>query len=81
MPANTKPVASPFPPLEQETRPCVPTAQAAHYLMLAPQTLREWACYGKYPAALRPVRVGSRLAWPVSGIRAVLGLPCSSEGA
>ncbi len=66
--------ASLFPPLEQETRPCVPTAQAAHYLTLTPQTLREWACYGKHPAVLRPVRIGSRLAWPMAGIRSMLGV-------
>lgn len=74
MAALTKPAAMKFPPLEQETRPCVPTAQAAYYLTLAPQTLREWACYGKHPATLRPVRIGSRLVWPVAGIRAMLGV-------
>lgn len=63
-----------YPPLEQETRPCVPTAQAAYYLTLTPQTLREWNCRQKYPPELRPVRVGGRLAWPLAGIRAVLGL-------
>lgn len=74
MTALTKSVAIQFPPLEQETRPCIPTAQAAHYLTLTPQTLREWACYGKHPAELRPVRIGRRLAWPVAGIRAMLGV-------
>ena len=74
MPHGIKRPATQFPPLDQENRPCVPTAQAAHYLTLTPQTLREWACYGKHPAVLRPVRVGNRLAWPVSGIRSVLGV-------
>lgn len=69
-----QPTEPKFPLLEQETRPCVPTAQAAHYLTLQPQTLREWACYGKYPAELRPMRIGRRLAWPVAGIRALLGV-------
>lgn len=61
-----------FPALEHEKRPCVPTAQAAYYLTLSPQTMREWACYGRYPAALIPVRVGGRLVWPVAGIKSVL---------
>ena len=33
-----------FPPLERETRPTVPTEQAAYYLNRKPQTLRAWAC-------------------------------------
>lgn len=74
MQANQSPTVTQFPPLELETRPCVPTAQAAHYLTLRPQTLREWACYGKHPAVLRPVRVGNRLAWPMAGIRTMLGV-------
>ena len=74
MQANQSPTVIQFPPLELETRPCVPTAQAAHYLTLRPQTLREWACYGKHPAVLRPVRVGNRLAWPMAGIRTMLGV-------
>lgn len=61
-----------FPPLELEGRPRVPTAQAAYYLAFRPQTLREWACYGKHPAELRPIRVGGRLMWPMAGIRAML---------
>lgn len=31
-----------FTPLEQVTRPTVPTADAAHYLNRKPQTLRAW---------------------------------------
>lgn len=61
-----------FPPLEQVNRPHITTEQAAHYLMRKPQTLRGWACSEDGP--LRPVRINGRLAWPVAGIRAVLGV-------
>lgn len=63
-----------FPPLEMVNRPTVPTEQAAHYLCRRPQTLRGWACTETFPDGLRPVRVNGRLGWPVSGIRAVLGV-------
>ena len=63
-----------FPPLESVTRPTVDTATAAYYLNRRPQTLRGWACAETFPAGLRPVRVNGRLAWPVAGIRAVLGV-------
>lgn len=63
-----------FPPLELVNRPTVPTEQAAHYLQRRPQTLRGWACAEIFPAGLRPVRINGRLAWPVAGIRAVLGV-------
>lgn len=63
-----------FPPLELEGRPRVPTDQAAHYLGRRPQTLRGWASAETFPEGLRPVRVNGRLAWPVAGIRAVLGV-------
>jgi hypothetical protein len=59
-----------FPPLEQLTRPTVPTADAAHYLNRQPQTMRAWACLENGP--LRPVRINSRLAWRVAEIRALL---------
>jgi len=59
-----------FPPLEQVTRPTVPTADAAHYLNRQPQTMRAWACLENGP--LRPVRINGRLAWPVAGIRELL---------
>jgi hypothetical protein len=59
-----------FTPLEQVTRPTVPTADAAHYLNRRPQTLRAWACLEN--GALRPVRICGRLAWKVSDIRALL---------
>ena len=59
-----------FTPLEQVSRPTVPTADAAHYLNRRPQTLRAWACLENGP--LRPVRICGRLAWPVAGIRKLL---------
>lgn len=59
-----------FTPLEQVTRPTVPTADAAHYLNRQPQTLRAWACLENGP--MRPVRICGRLAWPVAQIRALL---------
>ena len=59
-----------FPPLEQVTRPTVPTDQGAHYMNRRPQTLRAWACLENGP--LRPIRINGRLAWKVSDIRALL---------
>ena len=61
-----------FPPLEQITRPTVPTEQAGYYLDRRPQTLRAWACLGN--GAIRPIRINGRLAWPVSELRRVLGV-------
>ena len=60
----------PYPPLEQVTRPTVPTDAAAYYLNRRPQTLRACACLEN--GAIRPVRINSRLAWPVASIRALL---------
>lgn len=57
----------PFPSLERETRPTVPTEQAAYYLNRKPQTLRAWACLENGP--IRPVRICGRLAWSVAAIR------------
>ncbi len=59
-----------FPPLEQVTRPTVPTNQAAYYLNRQPQTLRAWACLENGP--IRPVRINGRLAWKVSDIKSLL---------
>ena len=61
-----------FPPLEQVTRPTVPTEQAAYYLNRRPQTCRAWACFENVP--LRPFRINGRLAWPVAELRRVLGV-------
>jgi len=66
------PTGTSFPPLDELTRPTVPTEQAAYYLDRKPQTLRGWACLENGP--LRPLRVHGRLAWPVSGIKALLGV-------
>lgn len=72
------PAHSPEPPtyprLRDLTQPAVPTAQAAYYLNRRPQTLRGWACAETWPEGLRPVRINGRLAWPVAGIKAVLGV-------
>lgn len=63
-----------YPPLGAIDRPTVPTDQAAHYLNRRPQTLRGWACAETFPSGLRPIRINGRLAWPVAGIRAALGV-------
>ena len=62
-----------FPSLESVTRPTVDTAAAAYYLNRRPQTLRIWACLENGP--IRPIRINGRLAWPVSELRRVLGVP------
>ena len=61
-----------FPPLELETRPTVGTAQAAHYLHKAQQTLRIWACKENGP--IRPIRVGAHLHFKTADIRKLLGV-------
>ena len=66
-------VALSYPPLESVTRPAVDTAAAAYYLNRRPQTMRGWACHEDGP--LRPLRINGRLAWPVSELRRVLGVP------
>ena len=58
-------------PLDQEPRTTLPTSEAALHLNRAEQTLRLWACREDGP--LRPVRIKGRLAWPVAGLRRVLG--------
>lgn len=63
--------AVPFPPLDQVTRPHVPTEQAAYYLNRRPQTLRGWAMTGR---VIQPLRFNGRLAWPVAEIKRVLGV-------
>ena len=59
-----------FQPMEQVTRPTVPTDQAAHFLNRQPQTLRSWASLENGP--IRPVRINGRLAWKINEIRALL---------
>jgi hypothetical protein len=66
-----------YPPLDQETRVAVTTAEASYHLNRRPQTLRTWACYENGP--LRPIRINGRLAWPVAELRRILGCsPCSA---
>ncbi len=62
-----------YPPLEEVTAPTVPTAQAAHYLNRASQTLRIWAM-GKVNPPIRPLRIGGRLAWPTEKLRQLFGV-------
>ena len=61
-----------FTPLELETRPTVDTAAAAHYLHLAQQTMRIYACKENGP--LRPLRINGRLHWATADIRKLLGV-------
>jgi hypothetical protein len=69
--AEHKKAVGAFPPLEQETRAAVPTDCAAYHLNREPQTLRCWAAYQSGP--IRPLRINSRLAWPVAEIRRLVG--------
>lgn len=61
-----------YPTLESLTRPTVDTATAAYYLNRRPQTLRIWAM-NQHP--IRPLNIHGRLAWPVSELRRILGVP------
>jgi hypothetical protein len=58
--------------LDSETRATLPTQEAAFHLNRAQQTLRLWAMRGEGP--VRALRINGRLAWPVAGIKAVLGV-------
>jgi len=62
-----------YQPLETVDRPTVDTASAAHYLNRRPATLRSWSHTADGP--IRPIRINGRLAWPVSELRRVLGVP------
>lgn len=61
-----------FPPLESITKPQFTTVEAAHYLNRSQQTLRFWSMTGR--GALKPIRINSRLAWPVPEIKRLLGV-------
>ncbi|TAL71029.1 MAG: hypothetical protein EPN79_05345 [Burkholderiaceae bacterium] len=61
-------------PLHLETRTHVSTAVMCRHLNRKEQTARGWASAETFPDGLRPLRVNSRLAWPVAGIRKVLGV-------
>lgn len=62
--------ATPPATIDTETRPFLPTPEAARLLGRRPQTLRVWACEGN--GLLRPHRIGSRLMWSTAEIRALL---------
>jgi len=59
--------------LALETRAALPTPEAAFHLNRADQTLRLWAMKGSGPLQCR--RINGRLAWSVSDIKALLGVP------
>ena len=63
-----------FVALHLETRTHVTTAVMCRHLSRQPQTARGWASSETFPEGLRPLRVNRRLAWPVCGIRALLGV-------
>jgi len=63
-----------FVPLHLESRTHVSTAVLCRHLSRKEQTARGWASAETFPQGLRPLRVKGRLAWPVAGIRAVLGV-------
>lgn len=70
---SAQPSGAKFPPLEEITKPTLTTEEAAHFLNRRPQTLRCWA--SEEPIGVpRPLRVGGRLAWRVSDIKAILGV-------
>ena len=70
------PAAAPadFVPLQLETRTHVSTAVMCRHIGRQPQTARGWASAETYPEGLKPVRLMGRLAWPVAGIRSLLGV-------
>lgn len=59
-------------PLDRETRAALPTNEAAYHLNRAEQTLRLWAM--RNDGAVKCLRVNGRLQWPVSQIKAVMGV-------
>ena len=63
-----------FVPLHLETRTHVATDVMCRHLNRQPQTARGWASAETFPEGLGPLRVMGRLAWPVAGIRRVLGV-------
>ena len=71
-----EPIAAPadFVPLHLETRTHVSTAVLCRHLNRKEQTARAWASAETFPDGLRPLRVMGRLAWPVAGIRKILGV-------
>ena len=63
-----------FVPLHLENRTHVNTAVMCRHIGRQPQTARGWASAETFPACLKPIRVSGRLAWPVAGIKQILGV-------
>lgn len=63
-----------FLPLHLEGRTHVTTAVMCRHLGRKEQTARGWASAETFPEGMKPIRVSGRLAWPVAGIRALLGV-------
>jgi hypothetical protein len=63
-----------FLPLDHETRSHVSTKVMCYHLGRKEQTARGWASAETFPDGLRPLRVRGRLAWPVAGIKRLLGV-------
>jgi hypothetical protein len=61
-----------FPPLESVTKPNLTTAEVAHYLNLAPQTMRVHACRETGP--IRPLRICGRLNWSTAETKRIVGV-------
>ena len=59
-------------PLALEARTALPTSEAAAQLNRAEQTLRLWHMRGTGP--LRAIVIHGRLAWPVAGLKLILGV-------
>lgn len=63
---------SPYPPLEDVTRPNLTTKEVAYYTNMSEQTWREYACYETGP--IKPVRVCNRLNWPTKAVKQLCGV-------
>ena len=63
-----------FVPLHLESRTHVTTAVMCRHIGRQPQTARGWASAETFPPCLKPIRVSGRLAWPVAGIKQILGV-------
>lgn len=63
-----------FPPLATVSKMTVGTSAAAFYLDRKRHTLHRWSSAGNAPEGLTPRRVHGRLAWPVEGLKRLLGV-------
>lgn len=62
-----------YPPLSELKAEFVDTNQAAFYLGVQPQTMRNWSAgYGSHP--IQPRRVGRSLRWSATEIRNLLNM-------